>query len=142
VKWDAIQTELGRAFRVVSPDPDQFVVGVSVKTKAGDQVQEISLKPTLLDTVPWLAMISPVASNAQLDLAGVMAIQDQILLGGIVARGEVLLLRHGMAMPPLTPEALCWNVAAFGRAALRIRLNAPRPPRSGETAHGHFTEEY
>lgn len=141
MKWDAIQTELGTAFRLISPDPDQFVVGVPITVEATEHVQEISIKPTTLDTVPWLAMASPIATNAQIDLAGVMAIQDHVLIGAIVARGDVLLLRHGIAMPPLTPEAVRWTVEAFARTALRIVLYARRPPRGGGDAHAHFAED-
>ncbi len=141
MNWEAIQAELGRAFRVVSDDPEQFVVAVTLPVQGTEHSQEISLKPTTLDTVPWLAMISPVASGAQLDLAGVLAIQDHVLLGALVVRGEVLLLRHGIAMPPLTPEAARWNVGVFGRTAMKIRLNAPRAKRSAAAAHAHYTED-
>ena len=141
MKWDVIQLELQKPFRTISPDPEQFVVGVAMPVEATEHVQEISLKPTTVDGVPWLGMITPIASGAQIDLAGVMAIQDHVPMGAIVTRGDILLLRHGIAMPPLTPEALCWNVAAFARAALKIRLNARRPPRAGAAAHAHYTEE-
>lgn len=135
MKWDAIQTALGQAFRIVSADPERFVVGVPMKVADAEHVQEVSLKPTVVDTVPWLAMISPVAGQGQLDFSKVVAIQDHIPIGAIVARGEVLLLRHGVAMPPLTPEGTCWNVGAFARAALKIRVNLRSPAPSGAFAH-------
>ena len=124
--WEEIQVALGKAFRVRQPD-DKLIVDIPMTARGAEYIQEVSVDATEVQKQPWLAMISPICSSGQLDLGQVLELQSYLPLGAIVVRGETYLLRHGIATRELTEAALAWNVVAFAREALKVRVNVRRP---------------
>jgi hypothetical protein len=89
-----------------------------------------SSRPTQLDGTPWLAVIGELFAEAALSPRSALVYADRLPFGAIVLRGDLYLLRSGVALPTLTLAALDWHLAIVVREAVRLRANLLGPQSS------------
>jgi hypothetical protein len=96
VGWDDLVAFVRVRYEIMRQADDELWFNLPT---GGDRTQIVAVKlVTGEDGHPWAQITSPVGRTADLDLARLLTLAAECVVGGAIASGEVVLYRHSIPL--------------------------------------------